>query len=173
MRPWMPKIVIQPSGREVPAEIGDSLLDLSKQHGLGIQYSCDGVPNCGTCRVVVLSGWELLSPIERKEEDLIGTSHWLTRRRLSCQARFIADGSVVLDVSEHDGFARRSEERRRVKVAKAERERLGIESKRQEARLHRLGGVSQGREFRTAETGHPSKSGLQIGARKLGEQHGT
>lgn len=97
----MGQLRVQPGAIVVKTDIGQSLLDVSKQYKLGIHYSCDGVPNCGTCRIVVSAGEECLSPIEKKEENLVGTATWLTHYRLSCQARLIRDGVVHIDISQN------------------------------------------------------------------------
>ena len=53
------------------------------------------------CRVVVEQGEDLLSPMERKETDLMGNTYFLTKQRLSCQAKIVEEGEIVLDISEH------------------------------------------------------------------------
>ena len=97
----MARVVFEPGGRCVEAEAGETLLQLSKKNGIGIKYSCDGAPSCVMCRVVVVAGDENLSPIERKEEDLIGTSYFITKNRLSCQARLTGSGEVRIDLTEN------------------------------------------------------------------------
>ena len=97
----MPKVVFQPAGLAVEAQAGETLLQVSKRCGAGIKYSCDGAPSCAMCRIVVVAGEENLSPIERKEEDLIGTSYFITKNRLSCQARLVGEGEVRVDLTQN------------------------------------------------------------------------
>lgn len=97
----MAKVKFMPVDKTVEANVGDSLLKISKNNDIGILYSCDGAPSCAMCRVSIVSGDENLSSIERKEEDLIGTSYFITKNRLSCQAKIVADGEVEVDITEH------------------------------------------------------------------------
>ena len=97
----MPKVTFKPSGQECEAKVGDTLLKVANREKAGIKFSCGGVPSCAMCRVGIVSGEEHLSPIERKETDLMGNTYFLTKQRLSCQAKIISEGDLVLDVSEH------------------------------------------------------------------------
>ncbi|HZU82867.1 MAG TPA: 2Fe-2S iron-sulfur cluster-binding protein [Polyangiaceae bacterium] len=72
---------------EAAASIGERLVDICDEHQAPVPFSCRGA-SCGTCRVDVLEGVELLEP-PRDDElevlDLFGDDP--TRRRLACQAR--------------------------------------------------------------------------------------
>lgn len=97
----MAKVTFQPSGEECEAEIGDNLLKLSNKNKAGIKFSCGGVPSCAMCRVEIVSGIEHLSAMDRNETDLMGNTYFLTKKRLSCQAKIVSDGDIIVDVSEH------------------------------------------------------------------------
>ncbi len=53
---------------------------------------------CGLCRIVVLSGQELLTPIDAKEILHLGNVAKVIGARLACQARVLADGEIEIDV---------------------------------------------------------------------------
>jgi ferredoxin len=95
------KIVFQPSGVEAEAKIGENLLKVAIRADVGLKYSCGGAPSCAMCKVVVKSGEELLSAQETKELDLLGNSYFITKKRLACQSKVLAEGEIVLDISEH------------------------------------------------------------------------
>lgn len=97
----MAKVTFQPSGQECEAKVGDSLLKVANREKAGVKFSCGGVPSCAMCRVGIVSGEEHLSSIDRKETDLMGNTYFLTKQRLSCQAKIITEGDLVVDVSEH------------------------------------------------------------------------
>jgi ferredoxin len=75
---------------EVDAPQGGRLLDLCDEHGAPVPFSCRSA-SCGTCRVEVLEGTELLEPAADDEIELLGIFGDDPRhRRLACQARLYA-----------------------------------------------------------------------------------
>jgi len=80
----------------VSADIGDTLLEVSKRASSNIPYSCDGVPACARCKVIIVKGEEHLSTMEDKEENLMGNAYFITKERLACQTRIISDGDVEI-----------------------------------------------------------------------------
>jgi ferredoxin len=72
---------------EVDAAGGAQLVDLCDEGNAPVPFSCRSA-SCGTCRIDVLEGVELLEP-PRDEElevlDIFGDDP--SRRRLACQAR--------------------------------------------------------------------------------------
>jgi ferredoxin len=72
---------------EVSAPDGGPLVDLCDALCAPVPFSCRGA-NCGTCRIDVLEGGDLLEPPEDDELDvLILFDDFPSRRRLACQAR--------------------------------------------------------------------------------------
>ena len=66
---------------------GTRLVDVCDEHGAPVPFSCRSA-SCGTCRVDVLEGGDLLEPPEDEELqvlELFGDDP--ARRRLACQAR--------------------------------------------------------------------------------------
>ncbi len=97
----MAKVIFRPSGKEAEAKIGENLLKVAIRADVGLKYSCGGAPSCAMCKVVVCSGEELLSKQETKELDLLGNTYFLTKKRLACQSKVLAEGEIVLDIREH------------------------------------------------------------------------
>jgi ferredoxin len=72
---------------EVPAPAGARILDLCDETSAGVPFSCRSA-SCGTCRVDVLEGADLLEPPADDELeilDLFGDDP--ARCRLACQIR--------------------------------------------------------------------------------------
>lgn len=85
--------------RVVPAPVGDSLLDISRDNDIDIEGACDGNMACATCHVIVDEAWagRLPAPSE-EEEDMLDLAFNLTpTSRLGCQIRITEalDGLVV------------------------------------------------------------------------------
>jgi 2Fe-2S ferredoxin len=86
--------------REVAAEIGMTLMETARQHGVrGIVAQCGGACACATCHVYVGPAWMArLAPKEEMEEAMLETA-WQPQAnsRLSCQIHISAalDGLEV------------------------------------------------------------------------------
>ena len=73
---------------EVSAPRAGRLLDLCDEKSAGIPFSCRSA-SCGTCRVDVLEGAELLDPPADEELDVLEIfGDDPKRRRLACQVTF-------------------------------------------------------------------------------------
>jgi ferredoxin len=82
---------------EVDAPAGDRLVDLCDEHRAPVPFSCRSA-SCGTCRVEIAEGGDLLDPPDDDEVDLL---HILgddpARHRLACQVRVrAAAGRIVV-----------------------------------------------------------------------------
>jgi ferredoxin len=72
---------------EVPAPDGTALIDLCDEKSVGVPFSCRSA-SCGTCRVDVLEGAELLEPPADEEIDVLDIfGDDPAERRLACQMR--------------------------------------------------------------------------------------
>ena len=94
------KIKFIPQDVEVDVESKKSVLDISRELGLNIQSSCNGMCSCGDCRVFITEGSSNLLAPSNKELKLIGEGHYLDQRRLACQ--LYCFGNVVIDLSEQE-----------------------------------------------------------------------
>jgi ferredoxin len=72
---------------EVEAPAGAALVDLCDEQNAPVPFSCRSA-SCGTCRIDVLEGGELLEPPRDEELDILDIfGDDPKRRRLCCQAR--------------------------------------------------------------------------------------
>jgi ferredoxin len=93
----MPTITFEPLHVRFDCEPGESIFDVGRRHGVPITTACVGRATCGLCRVKVLAGEEHLSPFGPPERKHLGNVYFITKERLSCQAR-VLDGDVVVAV---------------------------------------------------------------------------
>lgn len=76
-----------------------SFLDIAINNGFQLEHACGGNCACTTCHVVVRSGEECLSEMEDDEADRVEMAADLqVGSRLGCQAHFIRDGEVVVEI---------------------------------------------------------------------------
>lgn len=92
------KIKFLPQNVEVEGSSDKSVLQIALENKLEIRSICKGVPSCAECRVKVVEGGDNTLPPSKAELNLIGTSHYLDGRRLSCQVRCFGD--ITVDLSE-------------------------------------------------------------------------
>lgn len=76
--------------RDLPAQIGDTLLEVAMREHVPLDHACGGVCACSTCHVKVTAGASALSPATEDEEDQLDTARSLAiNSRLGCQARIL------------------------------------------------------------------------------------
>ncbi len=91
----MPKIKFLPSGTEIEARAGESLLDIALSEDVSIQHACGGFCACTTCHCEVISGIENLAPAEEDELERLSVLDGRTpSSRLTCQAKVKGDVTV-------------------------------------------------------------------------------
>ncbi len=80
---------------EADAPAGTALVDLCDDRNAPVPFSCRSA-SCGTCRIDVVEGGELLEPPRDEELDVLDIfGDDPKRRRLACQARLRAsDGRL-------------------------------------------------------------------------------
>jgi len=91
----MPNVTFQPSGVVVPGQPGESLFEIGRRSGVPISTSCNGKASCGLCRVVILAGEDGLTPLNSFERRHLGNVYFITKQRLSCQARLTETATGV------------------------------------------------------------------------------
>lgn len=102
----MSKVRFLPSNKEVEAQPGENLLGCAMRAGVSIKCSCGGVPTCAMCHIVVVKGEASLTGISDKEVDLLGNTYFLTKKRLSCQAKVVGSDDLTIEVpNEESGSA--------------------------------------------------------------------
>jgi 2Fe-2S ferredoxin len=87
----MLKIVIQNLQRiEITSpHVGSKVIDLIHQNGIDWMHACGKKGRCTTCKIIVLSGSEYLSPVTAREEFYQGLGRLKPNERLSCQAKLM------------------------------------------------------------------------------------
>lgn len=92
------KIKFLPQNIVVEGTPDKTLLKIATENQLEIRSICKGVPSCAECRVKIVEGESNILPPSKAELSLIGTSHFIDGRRLSCQVRCFGD--VTVDLTE-------------------------------------------------------------------------
>jgi 2Fe-2S ferredoxin len=91
----MPKVKFMPSGIEVEAKNGETLLDIALAHDVSIQHACGGFCACTTCHCEILSGSEQLEAPDADElERLEVLEEKTAHSRLACQSKIKGDVTV-------------------------------------------------------------------------------
>ena len=86
---------------EYEAEAGGSILDADLDNGVDHASDCGGNCACSTCKVIVVSGAELLSPQGEDEKDTLDAYGWSPDEyRLACQCVVEGEGRIVLRMPE-------------------------------------------------------------------------
>ena len=85
-----------PEDRLVEASQEDTILEAALRAGLEISHSCGGFGTCGTCRVWVREGLELLPPRNELEQEMAEDRGFTPQERLCCQNH--ACSGLVLEI---------------------------------------------------------------------------
>lgn len=96
----MPKVRFIPDGIEVEVPIGTSFLEAARSCGAHVGSACGGVCACSTCHVYVKEGFDDLSEVKDREEDIMDKAFDVRpTSRLGCQAKMEEDRTYVVEVS--------------------------------------------------------------------------
>ena len=63
----------------------ESLLDFALKNRIDLDHSCGGMGSCGTCRLIVVEGIELLPPRNEIEGEMAESRCFKPEERLACQ----------------------------------------------------------------------------------------
>lgn len=91
----MPRVTFLPLEVTVDCAEGESVFDAGRRQGVLVPTACAGKATCGLCRVKIVAGQEHLAPINRDEVKHLGNTYFITRLRLSCQAK-VSGGDVTV-----------------------------------------------------------------------------
>jgi len=91
----MATVTFLPGPVAVPGAAGESLFEIGRRNQVPIPTSCAGKASCGLCRVAIVSGAEHLSAFNKLEGRHLGNVYFITKQRLSCQARLLGDDANV------------------------------------------------------------------------------
>lgn len=100
----MPKITVLPhktlcpEGTVFEAPSGKSVCDALLENHIEVEHACGKCGACSTCHVIVRQGFDSLSEMSEKEEDMLDRAWGLeANSRLSCQSK-IGDEDLVIDI---------------------------------------------------------------------------
>lgn len=89
----MPTVTFKSDNKTAQCEPGTPLIDLCKQQGASVPFSCqNGI--CGTCIIKVNSGMENLSAPEEKEKNTLQMFGAGPQNRLACQCKVNGDVEI-------------------------------------------------------------------------------
>ena len=94
----VPSVTYLPSGMRFSCEDGESVFHVAQKARLAITTACNAKATCGLCRVKIVSGEAFLTPINDAEKKHLGNVYFITKQRLSCQARLQGGGDVVVEI---------------------------------------------------------------------------
>jgi ferredoxin, 2Fe-2S len=102
------KVTFLPENLSFPAQVGQSVLEIALDNGISLDHACGGFCACSTCHVIVKSGMQLLTEMEDNEADQLDEAAGLTlASRLSCQAKILQEGEIIVEIPEWNrNFAR-------------------------------------------------------------------
>ena len=98
------KIKFVPQNVEVDIDPDKNILEVARENNISIQSSCNGLCNCGDCRIFLKDGEANVLPPSSKELKLIGQGHYMDQRRLACQ--LYCFGPVTVDLTEQEERAK-------------------------------------------------------------------
>lgn len=80
----------------VPCDEGETILECALKSGTDISHSCGGNATCGTCRIIVRQGLELINPRNELEFEMAQDRGFEDNERLACQCYIM--GSIRVDL---------------------------------------------------------------------------
>lgn len=92
----MPVLTLMPSGKNIDAAEGMSILQAILSSGESLPHKCEGKAECGSCHIFVLEGRKSLSRTQRLENEKLDTIVGVgSKSRLACQAVLGAENVTV------------------------------------------------------------------------------
>ncbi len=92
----MPVLTLMPSGKNINAAEGMSILQAILSSGENLAHKCEGKAECGSCHIFVLEGRKSLSKTQRLENEKLDTIVGVgSKSRLACQALLGAENVTV------------------------------------------------------------------------------
>jgi len=89
-------VTFLPAGVKIECADGESVFEVGRRAGIAITTACVGKASCGLCRVKIVGGEANLTPLNAAERKHLGNVYFITKLRLSCQARVCGDVVVQL-----------------------------------------------------------------------------
>ena len=100
----MPKIQIRNLNNRLltTSDNSQTVLDIIQAHHIDWMHACGGEGRCTTCKIILISGQENLSPVSDPEEKFLANGRLKPNERLACQCRALGD--IVVEVAEENKF---------------------------------------------------------------------
>lgn len=76
--------------------VGSYLIDAARRLGVEVFDECGRLGLCDSCAVTVKSGGEFLSPVTKAELEQLSDERRQKGERLSCQAKIVGEGEIVI-----------------------------------------------------------------------------
>jgi 2Fe-2S ferredoxin len=93
---FLPNPEICPEGKQVEAEVGETILDVALRNHIHLEHACEKSCACTTCHVVVREGFDSLAESTEDEDDMLDKAWGLEpESRLGCQAKVENDDLVI------------------------------------------------------------------------------
>ena len=116
------RVRVVDTDRVFDAPQGEDLLEILQRNGYPIATACGGIASCGHCRLLVVAGKELISPIKAEELTHLGNVAKVIGARLACQSQVCAVmGEIQIRVPE----VADPEERKKRKAERVRADRRG------------------------------------------------
>ena len=97
----LPHAVLCPDGTAFEAPSGKSICDALLDNQIEIEHACGKCGACSTCHVIVRKGFDSLSEMTEKEEDMLDRAWGLEAdSRLSCQAK-IGNEDLTIEIPKY------------------------------------------------------------------------
>ena len=97
----MTKVVVQPSGIEYDATLGETLMGAALARGLYWPTTCGGQGICTTCLTEIVGGSNALAEMSRYERKTLvaerGEAVLRRPERLACQAAVLVEGTITVN----------------------------------------------------------------------------
>jgi ferredoxin len=97
----MPRVTFLPLGLTIACSEGETLFDIARRGQVPIPTACVGKASCGLCRVKILAGEEHLPKVNAAEQKHLGNTYFITKLRLSCQAK-VEGGDVTVELPDSE-----------------------------------------------------------------------
>jgi 2Fe-2S ferredoxin len=90
-----------PQGAEFEARAGQRLARVLEANEVPIETACENACACGTCHVIIRSGFATLAPAAEREEDTLDKAWGVTAQsRLACQV-VLGDADLVIELPKY------------------------------------------------------------------------
>ena len=101
----MPQIVIENlfNLRIDSTHVNRKVIELIHENGTDWMHACGKKGRCTTCKIILRSGGENLSPPTRPELDFLARGRLRPGERLACQAELVS-GQIVVRVGQYNKF---------------------------------------------------------------------